>query len=64
MPKDEYLKAKDQRGCKNILTKHIEKKDTCEVIYSLAQKMILDYRGLDDLTYEEVEEMIGKMKFR
>jgi hypothetical protein len=64
MPKDEYFRIKDERAGRSALRRHVENKETCEVIQELAERMIFNYKGVDDPTYEEVVEMINKMRFR
>ena len=64
MPRDEYFRIKDERAGRAALRRHVENKEICEFIQELSERMIFNYKGVDDPTYEEVVEMIKKMRFR
>ena len=63
MPTETYLRVKEERGAKTLIKKHIETKGTCLHIAELASSVILDYKGFEDPTLNEVAEAIKKMKF-
>ncbi len=64
MPTDEYMKAKDQRVAEAMIKKHVEQKETCKHIFTVADRVILNYREIDEPTYDDLEEQIKSMKFR
>ena len=64
MAKDEYIRAKDERGAKGIIKKHLENKSTCEHLFSFVDKLILNYRGIENPSLDEVTEVLKMIKFR
>lgn len=64
MEKDEYMRVKDERGGKALIKKHVENKATCEHIFDLADRLLLRHDSANEPSYDEIAEMIKRMKFR
>ena len=52
------------RGAKGIIKKHLESKNTCEHLFSFVDKLILNYRGIENPSLDEVTEVLKMIKFR
>jgi len=64
MPKDEYFRVREERGAKGLIKKYVESKDTCEHAFTLAENLILNYKGVNDPSLDEVNDLIKQMKFK
>ena len=64
MPKDLYKKAQDERGAKGMLKKHIEAKTTDINLSELVSRVVLNYKGTNDPTLDDVAATIKQIKFQ
>jgi serine/threonine protein kinase len=64
MGTDHYFKVKEERAAKGLIKKHIEEKGTCKIVGELATTLVLDFKGFNQPTLDEIANMIRKMKFR
>ena len=65
MEKDAYFIKKNEFDSKAAIKKHVENKGTCEHLFELANRVILNYKGYDeDPSLDELEVMIRNIKFR
>jgi serine/threonine protein kinase len=64
MEKDLYKKAKDERGAKSMLRKHIEAKSTDINISEIVHQVLLDYKGLDDPSLDHIAARLKQTKFQ
>jgi hypothetical protein len=64
MPKDLYKKTKDERGAKGLLRKHIEAKTTDINLSEIVSRVVLDYKGNDDPTLDDIAAAIKEIKFQ
>jgi S-adenosylmethionine:diacylglycerol 3-amino-3-carboxypropyl transferase len=65
MEKDAYFRKKNEVDSKAAIKKHVEDKGTCEQLFELANRVILNYKGYDeDPSLDELEDMIRNIKFR
>ena len=64
LEKDAYLKVKDSRVAHGVIKKHVESKETCKFIFEFLDKVVLRHDVNEEPSYEELEELIKKMKFK
>ena len=65
MERDAYFRLKTEEDAKAAIQKHVGNKGSCEHLFTLADRLVLNYKGYDeDPTIEELEDMIKQIKFR
>ena len=64
MEKDAYFRKKNEVDSKAAIKMHVEDKGTCEQLFELTNRVILNYKGYDeDPSLDELEDMIRNIKF-
>ena len=64
MGSDANKRVQDERAGKTLIQKHIQDKGICKVLAELAEMVILNPRGYEELDLEDVNTKIKQIKFR
>ena len=65
MERDAYFRLKTEEDAKAAIKKHVGNKGTCEHLFTLADRIVLNYKGYDeDPTIQELEDLIKQIKFK
>ena len=54
MGNEDYKRVKDERGGKNLISKHLATKGTCKHLADLTSLMILDHNNFDEPSLAEI----------
>ena len=54
MGNENYKRVKDERGGKNLISKHLVSKGSCKHLEDLTSLLILDHNNLDEPSLEDI----------